>query len=55
MKVIYTNKYDSKLIETHYLLKVSHHHYWLSTFSDVCKFMDSKLFDTRMSLTTPIN
>jgi hypothetical protein len=49
----YTNKFDSKLIETHWLAKVSHHHYWFAEFSELVKFQNSPEFDTRMTISSP--
>ena len=52
-KMTYTNKFDSKLIETHWLAKVSHHHYWFTEFSELVKFQNSPEFDTRMTISSP--
>jgi hypothetical protein len=49
----YTNKFDSKLIETHWLAKVSHHHYWFADFSKLVEFQSSPEFDTRMTISSP--
>jgi hypothetical protein len=49
----YTNKFNSKLIETHWLASVSHHHYWFADFRELVEFQSSPQFDTRMTISSP--
>jgi hypothetical protein len=49
----YTDRFDSKLIEHHYLLSVSHKHYWFQSLTDLREFMDSPEFDSRMTIGYP--
>jgi hypothetical protein len=49
----YTNKFNSKLIETHWLASVSHHHYWFDDFRELVEFQNSPQFDTRMTISSP--
>jgi hypothetical protein len=49
----YTDCFDSKLIEHHYLLSVSYQHYWFQSLSDLREFMDSSEFDPRMRMNYP--
>jgi len=49
----HTDYSTPELFDKFYCLKVSHHHYWFNSFVDVLSFMDSKHYDTRMTLSTP--
>ena len=49
----HTDYSTPQLFDKFYCLKVSHHHYWFNSFVDVLSFMDSKHYDTRMTLSTP--
>jgi hypothetical protein len=51
----YTDKFDSKLIETHWLASVSHHHYWFADFRELVAFQNSRQFDLRMTISSPAN
>jgi hypothetical protein len=51
--MIYTNKFDNKLIETHWLASVSHHHYWFADFAELVEFQNSPQFDLRMIVSSP--
>lgn len=51
--MIYTNKFNNKLIETHWLASVSHHHYWFADFAELVEFQNSPQFDLRMSISSP--
>jgi hypothetical protein len=49
----YTDRFSPKLIEQHYLVFVSHHHYWFKYSSDMRAFLDSFEFDPRMRIAYP--
>jgi hypothetical protein len=51
----YTDYYSNELITTHWLAKVSHHHYWFDSFDGLVAFQNSKDFDTRMVIASPTN
>jgi len=49
----YTDKFNSRLIETHWLASVSHHHFWFPSFDELVKFQQSSDFDIRMKIASP--
>lgn len=53
--MIYTDKFDSKLIENHWLASVSHRHYWFADFREFLAFQNSPQFDLRMKISSPIS
>jgi len=53
-KYIYTEAYSPSLMQTHYLAKVSFHHFWLETFDDLTQFWGCDLYDTRMTVAYPV-
>jgi hypothetical protein len=54
-QMTYTDNFDSKLIETHWLASVSHHHFWFADFRELVAFQNSPEFDIRMTISSPAN
>ena len=52
--MIYKTDSDSQLIITHWLAKVSHHHYYFETHAELIAFFDDPLYDPRMSIANPV-
>jgi hypothetical protein len=50
----HTNQYNAAMMESHYLAKVSHHHYWFKSYADLLAFMDSDWYDSRMTIAFPV-
>jgi hypothetical protein len=52
--MVRTSEYNATMMESHYLAKVSHHHYWFKSYDALLAFMDSNWYDSRMIIAFPV-
>jgi len=54
MKMVYTDRSTPEMHDKFFCARVSHHHYWFSTYADLLDFMNNDSeYDPRMTFSNP--
>ena len=52
---MHTDYSTPRLYDQYYCARVSHHHYWFTSYADLLAFAHSEDYDTRMTVSFPAN